>query len=130
MFGEIAPRLSTAMPIGSIMMWALPLSQIPHGWYLCDGRVTPSGLVTPNLQGVLVIGANGGVNPPNSSGFGAFTLQQVAGSTSHYHSVYTGPGYPYGGGGSVYTYAQVQTVNTSSVSLLPTVMPLYFIMRG
>jgi hypothetical protein len=61
-----------AMPSGAIVAFS---GQVPPGWTVCDGRMTPSGRPTPDLRGRFVFGAD-----PNTGDAG-----QSGGSATHTH---------------------------------------------
>lgn len=77
-----APVTSTAeelsnpfrIEIGVVVMWGLPLSEIPNGWAFCDGRTVPrsdgkGNITTPDMTNLVPIGAGG-----------HYTLGQTVGS--------------------------------------------------
>jgi len=64
--------LSDAIPIGTVVGWALSVGSIPSGWALCDGA-NHNGTTTINLKGKFVVGyaASGGMDgydTPGSTG--------------------------------------------------------------
>ena len=46
------------VPPGLIMLWYGIAADIPDGWALCNGGVTPNGRTTPDLRNAFVIGGN------------------------------------------------------------------------
>jgi len=61
--GKVLEKGHALIPTGMIMMWAGAVSQIPAGWFLCDG-----GNGTPNLRGLFVVGAGPGSYPVGEKG--------------------------------------------------------------
>jgi microcystin-dependent protein len=48
--------IATGLPSGSIMIWFGDDSNVPTGWYICDGA-THGGKTTPDLRGRFPVGA-------------------------------------------------------------------------
>lgn len=69
--GNITQNGADILPLGSIVLWSG--TSIPVGWVLCDGQ-SANGLVTPDLRGRFVLGANpgSGFNQQNTDGYLAF----------------------------------------------------------
>ncbi len=67
-----------AVPAGTIV--AFYGTEIPAGWVLCDGSVTPSGKLTPDLRNRFIMGLD-----PGSAALG-----ETGGSPSHTHSARLG----------------------------------------
>ncbi len=92
------------LPPGSIIMWYGDVTNIPTGWYLCNGQ---NG--TPDLQGRFVLGYGAGqglTNRPMNQRGGAETVTlSVAQMPAHSHS-YPLPrgdqGWSNGGGNSLW----------------------------
>ena len=59
-------------PSGAVVAFS---GQVPPGWTVCDGRMTPTGRTTPDLRGRFVFGAD-----PNAGDVG-----QTGGDASHTH---------------------------------------------
>ena len=59
---------AAGFPSGAVVAFA---GQVPAGWTLCDGRLTPSGRPTPDLRGRFVFGADPGVGDLGQTGGGA-----------------------------------------------------------
>lgn len=55
-----------SLPKGTIV--AFGGAEIPAGWTLCDGRSTPTGLVTPDLRGRFIRGTAPGVGLGETGG--------------------------------------------------------------
>ena len=80
------------MPIGGIIMWSG--TTLPYGWYLCNGQtVTLSGsgrggvtIVTPNLLGKFIVGADNASFPINTSGGNDNVVLGVANLPPHEHA--------------------------------------------
>ena len=80
------------MPIGGIIMWSGTTP--PYGWYLCNGQsVTLSGsgrggvtIVTPNLLGKFIVGADNSSFPINTSGGNDNVVLGVANLPPHAHA--------------------------------------------
>lgn len=71
-------------PVGAIIMWALPIAQIPTNFALCDGTANAPG---PDLRDMFVVGARQdvtGVPKTNIEG----SLKQTGGVTGHSHSAH------------------------------------------
>lgn len=64
------------LPVGSIIIWAGTLANIPAGWALCNGQVV-GAVGTPNLTGRFVIQADPTQFPPGAA----------AGDYTHYHNL-------------------------------------------
>jgi hypothetical protein len=80
------PAGVTPVPPGGIIMWAGDSTDIPDGWFLCDG-----GNGTPDLRGQFIVAAseNGGASPAHATG-GAEThshVAEVASGGSHDHPI-------------------------------------------
>ena len=96
--GDAAYFNKGAVPVGTIVMWGLPISAIPSGWSLCNGT---NG--TPNLTGRFIrhadadasgtvnVGATGGASTDviTTSSNGAHTHTALAGG-DHSHGGTTG----------------------------------------
>jgi hypothetical protein len=61
------------MPSGAIVAFS---GQVPPGWTVCDGRMTPTGRPTPDLRARFILGAD-----PNTGEAG-----QVGGNATHTHA--------------------------------------------
>ena len=87
---------SAGVPSGVICMWSGLATNIPTGWYLCDGTNN-----TPDLRNRFVIGATGNYSPGSTGGTTSFSVSGSTGATtltvdqmpSHTHTVYGGSGY-------------------------------------
>lgn len=55
---QLSSLVSSILPIGAIMIWSGTDSNMPDGWYVCDGNAH-GGYTTPNLIEQFVIGAGG-----------------------------------------------------------------------
>ena len=64
-----------AMPSGAIVAFS---GQVPPGWTVCDGRMTPSGRPTPDLRGRFVFGADPNTGDAGQSGGGATHTHQAS----------------------------------------------------
>ena len=73
--------IRTALPSGIISMWSGTISEIPDGWYLCDGT---NG--TPDLRDRFVVGASDGADPGGTGGASTQTLS-VGNLPAHTHTV-------------------------------------------
>ena len=71
--GAGAGAAGGGLPSGAIVAFS---GQIPPGWTVCDGRMTPSGRPTPDLRSRFVLGAD-----PNTGEAG-----QTGGSATHTHA--------------------------------------------
>ncbi len=71
-FDDLLSAINTAMPSGAVIMWDDLISNIPAGWYICDGN---NG--TKNLGGKVIVGAGQG------SGLTNRILGDVGGEESH-----------------------------------------------
>jgi hypothetical protein len=71
-------QAGAGVPSGTIV--AYYGTDIPLGWILCDGRVTPNGLRTPDLRNRFIMG----LDPASRE-----TLGAVGGTASHQHSAET-----------------------------------------
>lgn len=102
---EINNAVNNAMPCGSIIMWGGNISQIPTGWYLCDGTNN-----TPDLRDKFIRGSSGTSDHLTSGGADQVTLtvnqlpahtHAFSGQTNldgaHEHSFWAGNG---SGGGA------------------------------
>lgn len=76
-------------PIGGIIVWGLPIADIPEDWALCDGT---NG--TPDLRGVVVVGAGGAFAVGDTGGSATKDLEHTHGpgslntdNDSHTHDV-------------------------------------------
>jgi hypothetical protein len=80
------PAGVTPIPTGGIIMWSGDSTDIPGGWFLCDGN---NG--TPDLRGQFIVAAseNGGASPAHTSG-GVEThthVLEVDADGTHAHTV-------------------------------------------
>lgn len=82
-------------PSKVIGMWNRPLSQIPANYYLCDGQ-TVQGIVTPDMRGLFVKGANTVLEIGDTGG--AENHTHIANPHTHSQTVHT---HPASGGNSV-----------------------------
>lgn len=55
---HLAGLVAEILPIGAIMIWSGSDSDVPDGWYVCDGTAH-GGYTTPNLTERFVTGAGG-----------------------------------------------------------------------
>lgn len=69
---NIAASIPSAIPQGIIVMWSGAISNIPNGWYLCDGTNN-----TPNLQNRFVVGAGDDYSVGATGGLNEVTLSEV-----------------------------------------------------
>lgn len=84
---------SAGVPSGVICMWSGLATNIPTGWYLCDGTNN-----TPDLRNRFVIGATGNYSPGSTGGTTSFSVSGSTGATtltvgqmpSHTHTVIGG----------------------------------------
>lgn len=121
---ETAP----GVPIGGILLWHQAFGSIPSGYNVCDGG-TYNGIVTPNMQGLYVVGASGGVNPPAAGGLGALPVNTPAGALTHSHSVTSSTvNLGYTAGGTI-TGVVTSVGSTSAATVKPPYNTLFFIMR-
>lgn len=71
------PIVEQGVPSGTIVAFYGP--QVPEGWTICDGRLTPTGLKTPDLRDKFIMGT------------AAFNEIGVTGGTSsHSHAISIG----------------------------------------
>lgn len=75
---EATAAAPSAVPPGTIV--AFYGTEIPAGWVLCDGAMTPSGKLTPDLRNRFIMG----LEP------GTAALGETGGSLSHTHSARLG----------------------------------------
>ena len=140
---------SAGVPSGVICMWSGLATNIPTGWYLCDGTNN-----TPDLRNRFVIGATGNYSPGSTGGTTSFSVSGSTGATtltvgqmpSHTHNYNRGYGADDGGNYSEYTapgrggnaYAVSATGGSQSHahsisatgSAIPPYYALCFIMKG
>lgn len=104
---DLVAGINTAMPSGGIIVWSRSISEIPGGWYLCDGA---NG--TPNLVGRFVQGAGSG-----------YAVGTTGGNANHSH---VGPDHNHyddhthnlsGSSGGTYTTDIVRRGNDSTFGL-------------
>lgn len=120
---------SGVVPIGGIIMWSGSLSALPTGFSLCDGS-TVNGVVSPNLQGLFVVGA-GNNGPAATGGMGLLAVGGPNGDLSagaglgpaHTHTL---PGQSAGGSGGIVC----QNLPTSSATITPRYYALAYIIRN
>ena len=111
--------VSSAVPIGGIIMWAGSISTIPTGWGICDGSSYPNidtntDIISPDLRSKFVVGVgNNSANMTNpymntykvgDMGGEEFHQLTVPEMPSHNHT-YTGGwngGAGYNGGGNAF----------------------------
>lgn len=95
----VAPDFYTLLPLGTVVMWAGGIGNIPAGWALCEGQTVttpaPAGWaagpgvqpppqgswILPDLRDRFVIGAGGSVAPATDS---------MGGPDQHTHSITIG----------------------------------------
>lgn len=53
-------RQPVAWTVGQIIMWYGALSDVPTGWWPCDGTAAPNGVTTPDLRGRVPVGLKSG----------------------------------------------------------------------
>lgn len=70
---------AAGVPSGTVV--AYYGTDMPAGWILCDGRVTPSGRRTPDLRNRFILG----LDPASPS-----ALAEAGGTASHQHAADTG----------------------------------------
>jgi hypothetical protein len=116
--------LSGQVPVGGIIMWHQSFGTIPAGYNVCDGG-TYNGIVTPNMQGLYVVGAGAGVNPPASGGVGNLAVNTPGGARSHTHGIAVSRVAVAAGGGQ----SPVNAVSSNSTDQDPPYNTLFFIMR-
>ncbi len=76
-----APQSAAAVPaVPSGTIVAFYGTEIPAGWVLCDGSVTASGKLTPDLRNRFIMGLEPGTG----------ALGETGGSLSHTHSARLG----------------------------------------
>lgn len=125
-----------AVPLGGIILWDLSQRAMPAGYVLCDGQ-TSNGFVTPNMQGLYLVGAGLSNNPPAASGMGVVASGTIGGDTSagtgkgpqHHHSL---PGLfaaAVGSGSNAIAGYTSTNANTGSTTITPRYGALAFIMR-
>ena len=122
-------------PAGCIVMWSGAASDIPDGWYLCDGT---NG--TPDLRDRFVVGAGNAYTPGATGGNAQVTLtkEQLPAHT-HTYSKASGSTSSYGmnnGGTSVIKSVSSTSTDSGStgsgspVDILPPYYALCYIMKG
>ena len=80
--------IAAGVPVGTIVMWAGTVAQIPPSWQLCNGQGTASnGIAVPDLRDRFVVGA-GGAYSPGATGGSVSKTSNTAGA--HGHSVSVG----------------------------------------
>lgn len=117
---------SISVPIGGIIMWSGAANTIPTGFAPCDGG-TYNGVTTPNMQGVMPLGADGGNNNALANGstnFGRIAVGTYGGTNVHAHGLTTKSV-----GSNTLSQTAASPGNTSTVSSLPASLALIFIMR-
>ena len=139
------------VPQGIISMWSGLASDIPSGWYLCDGTNGTPNLVGKFIKAGSAAGGTGGSNTHSHShslSAGAHTLS-TAQMPSHRHGAYmTQPSYNYvihsfGGGyphtrptqythyaGSSHSHSHSLSGSIASASNEPAYYELCYIMKG
>jgi microcystin-dependent protein len=86
---------SETFPVGGIISWSGTITQLPGGWYLCDGG-TYGGIQTPDLRNKFIVGSSGNgtgtaTSPSTGPGFNAttgaisrnYTTHDIGGETAH-----------------------------------------------
>ena len=137
---------SAGVPSGIICMWSGLATNIPTGWYLCDGTNN-----TPDLRNRFVVGATGSYSPGSTGGTTSFSVSGSTGATtltvdqmpSHTHNVGSMLVHLYSGeegyaSGSVNTRISSATGGSQSHvhsisatgSTIPPYYALCFIMKG
>ena len=121
-------------PAGCIVLWSGAASNIPDGWYLCDGQHG-----TPDLRDRFVIGAGNAYTPGATGGNAQVTLtrEQIPAHT-HTYSKTSGSTSSYGmsnGGTSVIKSVSSTSTDSGSagsgspVDILPPYYALSYIMK-
>lgn len=124
-----------AVPAGCICLWSGSVSEIPTGWYLCDGQ---NG--TPDLRHRFVIGHSSEI-PVGSTGGSSNVTLSVSNIPAHKHSVSSVSFNDNGKGGSLFVSgeAEISTDGTGETgstgggeafSILPPYYALAYIMRS
>lgn len=129
---ETAP----GVPLGGIILWDTSQRAIPSGYNLCDGG-TYNGYLTPNMQGLYLVGAGTSANPAATNGMGVVASGTIAGDTSagtglgpkHAHAVFGSPQSLASGGASLWCGASSSLNTTGSATVTPRYGALAFIMR-
>lgn len=87
---EYAGIVSAVLPIGAIMIWSGLDSNVPSGWYICDGNAH-NGYTTPNLTERFVIGAGGSYDVGDTGGPATYdgTITPTGSVTVGNHAVTT-----------------------------------------
>lgn len=111
-----------ALPSGVIVAHQGP--DVPAGWTVCDGRVTPSGLQTPDLRDRFILGT-----VPSDR-----DLRRDGGSATHVHEASTGRGdgsigIDYDDSPSAASPGHIHTVEVQEASNLPPHVKLLYIMK-
>jgi hypothetical protein len=76
------------IPAGQIIMWYGSSSQVPYGWWLCDGSMAPNGVITPKLGKRFILGANSDYQSTTTSNIvpayrdGKYGPQTLSGGTA------------------------------------------------
>ena len=74
------------IPVGGIIMWSGPASNVPDGWALCNGQ-TSNGKTTPDLRNRFIVGAGGEYAVGVTGGAKEVTLSKDQ-IPAHTHEVY------------------------------------------
>jgi hypothetical protein len=120
--GGAGSSTNDGLPSGSVVAFAG--TQIPPGWTICDGRLTPAGHPTPDLRGRFVLGADPTAGDTGRSG----------GSATHDHQAQSGAGRGARGTRdgdhfSVSTSGHSHQVVVSAADSLPPHLKLVYIMK-
>jgi len=136
-------KIMAALPVGTILVWDRPLSDIPQGWHLCDGTNGTVNLIDRIPMGIPTIGEPAG-GPPSGSPDDTALGRANEGALTHTHSFTHGQATdkesqggvrqdPHPGGGQWVGSAghthPLSGVVTDSASSLPPVTRVIFIQK-
>ena len=101
-----AAATAASFPSGAIVAFS---GQVPPGWTVCDGRMTPTGRPTPDLRGRFLMGAD-----PNTGEAG-----QSGGNASHTHTATAAAGKGARGSDSDNDFYAASSSHTHDVQVQP-----------